>query len=515
MAAFAAAAKRKGHALVMVAGDLGRSPRMQYHALSLAKEGCAVTLVGYEGERCLQQLVDHAGVREVRIAEPRRRLPGLLGRVWRLLALMYSLGAALYKARRDHRCTLVLCQTPPALPALFLAWLVARKDGARVVVDWHNLGHTVLADAARRSKGTLSWTDRLAVSLYDLLEKRSGCLLDAHLCVTHALSAWLLQNYGITASTAHDRPPAFFTSLNKNEKLGALDRIGFPAMKDDPFWRGALTLSEAFATKDRPTLMASSTSWSSDEALDILLDALVAYDRRATKRVVVIVTGKGPLRQAFIDRYASLRFTHVRCATCWLPTNDYCCLLASADIGVSLHASTSGLDLPMKVVDMLGAGLPCLQLRFPCVSELVRDGENGVLFEDAASLAKQLAVFAKRGAALDTLRRGAGLAERWAGMWARAARPVLGPAFLSVFVDRDVCRGSGTWLHAPPVISHLSVFAREIVPAVLQTHSLHQQTHLDRCACLDIVTSSSVFNRVLRVGRAPFLARASALVNSW
>ncbi len=35
---------------IVVLGDIGRSPRMQYHALSVAKHGGKVRLVGYVGQ---------------------------------------------------------------------------------------------------------------------------------------------------------------------------------------------------------------------------------------------------------------------------------------------------------------------------------------------------------------------------------------------------------------------------------------------------------------------------------
>lgn len=37
-------------AQVLVLGDIGRSPRMQYHALSIAKHGGTVDLIGYHGK---------------------------------------------------------------------------------------------------------------------------------------------------------------------------------------------------------------------------------------------------------------------------------------------------------------------------------------------------------------------------------------------------------------------------------------------------------------------------------
>lgn len=40
-------------AQVLVLGDIGRSPRMQYHALSIAKHDGDVQLIGYKGEPTL------------------------------------------------------------------------------------------------------------------------------------------------------------------------------------------------------------------------------------------------------------------------------------------------------------------------------------------------------------------------------------------------------------------------------------------------------------------------------
>ena len=66
--------------------------------------------------------------------------------------------------------------------------------------------------------------------------------------------------------------------------------------------------------------------------------------------------------------------------------DDYPRLVGSCDLGVSLHYSSSGFDLPMKVVDMFSAQLPCLAIGgYESVTELVKSegpGRYGMIFDD-------------------------------------------------------------------------------------------------------------------------------------
>src|SRR4029077_5100988 len=111
---------------------------------------------------------------------------------------------------------------------------------------------------------------------------------------------------------------------------------------------------------------------------------------------------------------------------------EYPRVVAAADLGVSVHRSTSGLDLPMKIADLQGAGVPVCALDYgPGLGEMIRHGDNGLLFRDATELAEQLQrLFGARADDDDLLARlRAGTARaagtRWHDAWAETAGPVL------------------------------------------------------------------------------------------
>ena len=134
---------------VIVIGDLGRSSRMQYHAMSLADAGSDVDLIGLEGAAVIPAIASHPRIHVHR--QPDRSFRGRsTGGVRRFVfgSMMrgVSQGARLFvRLMRIPKPDVILSQNPPAFPTLFVSWLAARLRGSRFVIDWHNLSHTIAA----------------------------------------------------------------------------------------------------------------------------------------------------------------------------------------------------------------------------------------------------------------------------------------------------------------------------------------------------------------------------------
>jgi beta-1,4-mannosyltransferase len=312
----------------------------------------------------------------------------------------------------------IVVQNPPAAPTLLVAWIVARARSAKLVIDWHNFGCAMLALNVGETHP--------AVRLARWYERSVGRRADAHLCVSQAMQALLARDWHIAATVLYDRPGSMFAPCPPPRRREVLlrfsDVLQFPALGD--------------ATR-RPALIVSPTSWTLDEDFSLLLDAAVRCDERirrheAFPHLLVVLTGQGPLRAHYERAMRRLTLQKVHLRTTWLASDDYPLLLGTADLGLCLHRSASGVDLPMKVADMFGAGVPVCALDYgPCLAERVRHGENGLVFSSAVQLAEQLcelfAGFPQQAELLGRLRRT--VAEQrlghWADGWKVEAQPVL------------------------------------------------------------------------------------------
>ncbi|CAH0487796.1 unnamed protein product [Peronospora farinosa] len=439
------------HAVVMVLGDVGRSPRMQYHALSLARmsPNLRVTLLGYAGERCVLDVSRQANINLLTFTPRLQRLPRKLFLllapikvILQLLQLLYLLLVTVGSV------DLVLLQNPPTIPTFVVVWLGCRLKGAKFVIDWHNLGYSLLA----LSLGS----EHVLVKIAKWVERVFGRKADANLCVTYAMQAWLRETWKIEATVLHDKPPHFFkpTSLYTQHELFA--RVGdqLEHCNDLVTWgQNAANLEESLLTRktrgfsgkkskgvvkpreNRPAMIISSTSWTADEDFGILLAALELLDKCTSllsvsefPNLLVVVTGKGPQKEMYLEKIRQLAFKRIRIATMWLEASDYPLVLGSADLGVCLHTSSSGLDLPMKVLDMFGCGLPVCAIGYKCLDELVKHDKNGLVFDSSEQLSTQLYNLLKGyptdTAQLNRLRSSLKTIEHWPENWNRVAAPL-------------------------------------------------------------------------------------------
>ncbi len=205
-AADASAAPPRRPVVVVVLGDFGRSPRMQYHALSLAEQaGRDVHVVAYADSVPHAAVASHARITVHALPAP----PAALARLPRpaalackaLLQLVALLWALLVATPAPSH---YLLQTPPCVPTFAACQLAAALRRARLVCDWHNFGYSLMALTHRAGAPLLR-----AAEAY---ERALGRRAHAHLCVTRAMADELARpGWGVPAAVVlHDRPAQMF-----------------------------------------------------------------------------------------------------------------------------------------------------------------------------------------------------------------------------------------------------------------------------------------------------------------
>jgi len=399
---------------------------MRYHARALAANGVDVDLAGLEGTPLPRDITDDSRITVRRLPNPRLKIRGeLSGSPYAVAGLFDALriGFRLWRMLRTlPRPDLVLVQNPPAFPTLAVSWFALRRRGVRFVIDWHNLGYTLLQLRLGR------WHP--AVRLARWYERRDARMVDANLCVSRGLAAFLESRFDVTqAQVLYDRPASAFTPIERAERerfrLALFARLGIRA--------------------NTVGFIVCPTSWTEDEDFDVVIEAVMRLEERirgweagdAGRRfpdLVILVTGDGARRAEFERRFAGLPARRIQLRARFLEPEDYPRVVGSADLGLCLHRSSSGLDIPMKIADLFGAGVPVCALDYgACLAERVRHGDNGLLFSNGRQLADVLfelfEAFPADQKALERLRTGARKLARptWEEGWTREARPVLLP----------------------------------------------------------------------------------------
>lgn len=398
---------------------------MQYHARALVTSGLDVDLIGFEGTPLPKAILDDPRITVHRFRNSNSRLSQRSSVGYALVAILDALkvAARLWAVlRRLSPTDLLLVQNPPAFPTLAVARMTLHRRNVRFVIDWHNVGFTVLRLRLGR------WHP--AVRLARWYERRDARRVDANICVSRGMAAWLETRFGIPRpAVLYDRPASVFAPLERAERerfrQALFGRLGVPLGQN--------------------ALIVCPTSWTEDEDFDLVVDAVRRLDERVRgwesaapgrrfPDVVILVTGDGARRTRFERLFAGLSTRRVHLRTRWLEPEEYPLVVGSADIGLCLHRSSSGLDIPMKVADLFGAGVPVCALDYgACLAERVRHSDNGLLFSTGRQLAdivfELFETFPGDQSRLERLRAGARRSARpaWEEGWMREALPTLLP----------------------------------------------------------------------------------------
>lgn len=388
----------KKRIVIFVLGDLGHSPRICYHARSFAEKGWTVDLCGYLEEHPPLDLVESENIEihSIEVIKNTKNLPFLIFGIFKVLYQLYILSSMLWSLRGANY---ILIQNPPSIPILMLSVLFKYLTKAKLIIDWHNLNFTILSIKLG--------LNHPFVKICKVYESFFARFADINLTVTIAMKNYLIREFNLNSSNIivlYDKAASQFKPLNPKEKK----RI-FNNHKE--------LFSDFNEKADK--LIISSTSFTPDEDFNILIESLKLYDsNEGLPKLKVIITGKGPLKENFLKKVEESNFRKVKVNSIWLSAEDYPKVLALADIGISLHTSSSGIDLPMKVVDMFGCGIPVIALNFEALPELI-NSLNGKKVSNGKEIYENLVELFTNDEKYNALKENAIIKskERWETNW--------------------------------------------------------------------------------------------------
>ena len=371
--------KEKFNVAILVLGDLNRSPRMLNHCVAISESFPninEISLIGYDSNDIRNDINSNPKIKRYNISKLINNLSNFLPRFlfiftsfFKILFQIFSIFFILF---RIPKFQFLILQNPPGIPSMFICWIVCKLRSAKFIIDWHNYGYTILKVNNRPN---------FIVKIAEKYEKFFGKKSHMNFCVSQAEKRDLKKNFGIDAICLPDKPLLGLFKFLTSEQAPELYKK----------YKELNTLLD----KNRPILMISSTSWTPDEDFNMLLNSLIKTEEilnknNNLKKVLFLITGKGPMKENFMKKVNESNLKIFNVKSIWLDSDDYPKLLALCDLGICLHYSSSGIDLPMKVVDMFSACLPAAAIYYPTIEELVKNEENGFTFRNEKELSKIL-----------------------------------------------------------------------------------------------------------------------------
>lgn len=378
---------------VLVVGDIGRSPRMQNHAVELSRNFSKkeIYMIGYDETPCSIEFIERENINVLNLSHGgvdklRKYLPTLVGfLIFALCKVVFQTISLFFVLIKIPRLEAIIVQSPPAIPALIVVWIACKIKKSKMIVDIHNYGYSILS---------LSVSNKILVKVAASIERFFVRRADITFTVSKAMSKDVFNSWGLkhAPKVLFDVPPTRFqppthstihevllrlldaddlledqkqsivknlsVKMNKNipsdlnktfKTLPALpdkvsrDTIGFQPL---PSWSSNqisiltnkngflpraqnMTIAEALKSNQAPVFAISCTSWTPDEDFNILLNALVRYDRQARKTLstlpplLMVITGKGAMRDIFFQNAASMNMTHVALVSLFVPADLY------------------------------------------------------------------------------------------------------------------------------------------------------------------------------------------------
>lgn len=369
---------------VIVLGDIGRSPRVTNHIVELSENTqSSIDVFCYENTSLPPSLLKQK-INIYRLSYTllgiAKYLPSLFYVILRFiiesLQIFYFL---FFKSKK--RYGYILVQNPPSFHIMMILHIYKVIKNCSIIIDMHNYGYTLYQTNNQLIKRILKFLEIFWLKL-------TG---NSYLVVSKAMSQELETTWGLTnVVVLYDKPnKTLFKPITLMEKHYFLEQfVEFKTDRQETFFT-RLQGDDVVEKENRPLLLLSSSSFTIDDDYETLLNALKQYEERNNaKKIVLVMSGHGPEKEYWQKKFEQTHFDHINVLFKWFEPAKYPLMVACADYGICMHKSTSGVDLPIKILDLQSCKIPVIAYAYsPTIKELVIENKNGYLFNTSSELA--------------------------------------------------------------------------------------------------------------------------------